>query len=230
MLQFIVWFGAFLDPSTAVAFAFAALIAWLVGWQHGAFAIGGMALMLAASPLYESHLINALSALPDPYLYSIAALVCIKSGWVVIAAIAGPRVASTSLWTTGKIVLAIMVLPIAMAFNARMRRSSDQGLMLKRERLLHVARPSWWSLSLGPIDLLTRRLLVTDRRVLLVSGFLTRNMTEWLKRDLVAVDLQQRWWGRLTNSGDLVLRTRGRSPTTISALYSPGMAMQAIRR
>lgn len=232
---FITWFAAFLDARTAVLFGLAAFMAWIFGWPKGAKALGGVALLLALSPWLEAPLINALAALPDLYLYAIALLVLLKSIWITLAAFLGVKLATRCIWAALQALVAMLLLPLLLLsfwhsgrHNAKTPRYAQRSFSPK-ERTLALGPVSPWVLNQGPIDILTRKLVLTNQRLLLQRGLLAKELHEWARRDITSVDLHQSWWGRITNSGDITVRARHQRPYRIEALVNPHVVLKLIR-
>ncbi|MEC5385487.1 PH domain-containing protein [Uliginosibacterium sp. H3] len=117
-----------------------------------------------------------------------------------------------------------------------------EGSLIKDEKVLHLGRISWWSLTpwiLGGLLLLplfgagllvwlvgyvrykTTELAITNKRVIVKLGFIRRQTVEISISKVESIQVDQSLWGRVFNFGSLVITGSGSSQAPIHAISDP---------
>ncbi len=84
-------------------------------------------------------------------------------------------------------------------------------------------------LAVVTIQRRARVVLVTDRRIVAMTGVLRKSSTETLLSSVQSIDLDQSVFGRLLNFGTITLHTMGKEPMVLNDIAFPLELHQALQ-
>jgi uncharacterized membrane protein YdbT with pleckstrin-like domain len=117
-----------------------------------------------------------------------------------------------------------------------------EGSLTADEKVIHLGHISWWSLTpyiLGGLVLLpvlgvglivwivgyvhykTTELAITNKRIIVKTGFISRKTVEINLGKVVSIEVNQSLWGRVFNFGSLLISGAGISQAPIHAISDP---------